>query len=388
MNRKKAAVFSIYYHNWNFGALLQSYALNQVLRNMGIEAEHIRFCYAEPASEKSRIRKRIRTVLTRHRISAHILERFFCIREHDIKNRWNFYHFHDREIHGSVCCYDAVTASKTNRRYDIFVTGSDQVWNPEFWSDRLLRAFGLTFVETDKKTLSYAASIGSEKAARGKEQLYREMLRSIDYISVREKAAKDFLQPLTEKNIEVVLDPTMLLNVDRWSFVTANRLVREKYIFSYFLEEKYPHSDLVTGLADRMGLPMVCISKKQNLYTRSDIDLQILDAGPREFLSYIKNAECIITNSFHGTVFSILFHKEFWVIKRYREQEKDAANHRVTELLNEFGLMDRLLEDTEVPDSERLHHKINYAHVETQLRELRKKSIDWLQYALDDGSCF
>ena len=57
-------------------------------------------------------------------------------------------------------------------------------------------------------------------------------------------------------------------------------------------------------------------------------------------------------------------------------------------MLNEFGLMDRLLEDTEVPDSERLHHKINYAHVETQLRELRKKSIDWLQYALDDGSCF
>lgn len=384
MNRKKAAVFSIYYHNWNFGALLQSYALNQILRNMGIEAEHIRFCYAEPAVEKSPLRKRIRTVLTRHRISAHLLERFFCIKEHDLKNRWNFYKFHNRKVHGSICCFDSITAPKTNRRYDIFITGSDQVWNPEFWSDRLLRAFGLVFVEEDKRTLSYAASIGSEKAAKGKEQLYREILSSIDYISVREKAAKDFLQPLTDKDIQVVLDPTMLLSAARWNFVTAKRLVRKRYIFSYFLEEKYPHNELVFKLATRMDLPMVCISKIQNLYIRPYIDQQILDAGPEEFLSYIKNAECIITNSFHGTVFSILFQKEFWVIKRYREHEKDAANHRVTELLKEFGLMDRLLRDDEVPDPKRMHQKINYKSVNERLRELRKESIDWLQHALDD----
>ncbi len=384
MDRKKAAILSIYYHNWNFGALLQSYALNQVLRTMGIEAEHIRFCYAEPASEKSPIRKRIRTVLTRHRISAHLLERFFCIKEHDLKNRWNFYKFHNRKIHGSICCYDSITASKTNKKYDIFVTGSDQVWNPEFWSDRLLRAFGLTFVKEDKKTLSYAASIGSEKAAKGKEQLYREILRSIDYISVREEAARDFLQPLTDKDIQVVLDPTMLLSVDRWNYVTAKRLVREKYIFAYFLEEKYPNNDLLFGFANRLNLPMICISKTQNLYTRPDDDQQVLDAGPCEFLSYIKNAECIITNSFHGTVFSILFRKEFWVIKRYREQEKDAANHRVIELLSKFGLMDRLLEDRKVPDSKRLHQKINYKPVEERLRKMRKESLDWLQHVLNN----
>ncbi len=384
MNGKKTAVFSIYYHNWNFGAQLQSYALNQVLRNMGLEAEHIRLCYAEPATERSPIRKRIRTVLTRHRISSHLLERFFCIKEFDFNNRLNFYRFHDREIYASQCCFDAITASKTNGRYDIFITGSDQVWNPEFWSDRLLRVFGLTFVEEDKKTLSYAASIGSEKAARGKEQLYREILSAIDFISVREKAAKDFLQPLTDKSIQVVLDPTMLLSASRWDLVTAKRLVRERYIFTYFLEEKYPHGELVSELANRMNLPMICISKVKNVYIRPDIDRQVLDAGPREFLSYIKNAEYVITNSFHGTVFSILFHKEFWVIKRYREYEKDAANNRVTELLMEFGLTERLLQDAEVPDLKRLQKRINYTPVDERLRSLQKESLDWLQHALND----
>lgn len=382
MTGKKIAILSIYYHNWNFGALLQSYALNRVLRSMGFEAEHIRFCYAEPAPEKSPLPKRIRTILTRHRISAHFLERFFCLKEREMKNRRNFYSFHDKEIRGSLCCCDAVTVSGLNRKYDIFITGSDQVWNPQFWSDRLLRVFGLTFADRKKRTISYGASIGSEKAAKGKEELYRDIMEAIDCISVREDSAKDYLQPLTAKKIQVVLDPTLLLKADQWDDVMVKRQVQGKYIFSYFLEEKYPHTDQVLSFSNIMNLPMYCVSKIKNLYTRPGLDFQIYDAGPKEFLSYIKNAECIITNSFHGMVFSIIFHKNFWVINRYRDHEQDEANHRITDLLSRLDLTNRLLKDGEVPELEKLQENIDFSLVEEKLLGLQKESMEWLRSAL------
>lgn len=382
MAKKRIAILSIYYHNWNFGALLQSYALNQVLRAMGFNAEHIRFCYAQPAPKTAPLTKRIRTFLTRHRISAHLIERFFCLKDKDIKNRKSFYAFHDKDIHGSMCCYDAVTAKKLNENYDIFITGSDQVWNPEFWSDQLLRIFGLTFVNSDKKKISYAASIGSEKTAIGKEALYQEIMDSIDYISVREKAAKDFLQPLTNKKIQVVLDPTLLLSIAQWAEVAGERIISGKYIFSYFLEEKQPHNNQLIAIADAIKLPNYCVAKIQNLYTRTNLDSIITDAGPKEFLNYIQNAEYIITNSFHGLIFSIIFRKNFWVFNRYNEWEKDAANHRITDLLHILGLSDRLLQDDEYPKLEKIKQEIDYESVEERLDELRKKSMDWLRDAL------
>lgn len=258
------------------------------------------------------------------------------------------------------------------------------MWNPEFWSDRLLRVFGLTFANKNKNTISYAASIGSEKAALGKEELYQEMMGAIDHISVRETSARDFLQPLTDKPVQVVLDPTLLLDSEEWSSVSADRLVSDNYIFSYFLEEKQPHNDQLFALADVLDRPIYCISKPVGIYTRPETDHQVLNAGPREFLSYIQNADYVITNSFHGMVFSIIFRKEFWVFKRYREQEKDAANHRITDLLDKIGLNDRLLLDDEIPDIDKLNQTINYDLVEKRLEELRDHSFDWLKNALTD----
>ena len=246
----------------------------------------------------------------------------------------------------------------------------------------MLRTYGLTFANKDKKTISYAASIGSEKTALGKEALYHEMMSAIDHISVRETAAKDYLQPLTDKPVQVVLDPTLLLSSEEWSAIAAERQVSGNYLFSYFLEEKQPHKDQLFALADVLQLPIYCISKIHNIYTRSETDHQILDAGPREFLSYIQNADCIITNSFHGMVFSVLFHKPFWVMKRFKDTDEKSMNNRITDFLREFGLEDRLLEDGETPDTERLYRPIDYDRVDRILEKKREESMKWLEASL------
>lgn len=383
MNKKKVAVISSYYQNWNMGGLLQAFALNRAIRDLGYDAEHVRLCYAEPAASGSALQKRVRTVLTRHRLSSELIERFYTFRQHESKNRKRFREFHDHAIHGSVKCCDAITAGTLNSRYDIFVTGSDQIWNPEFWSDRLLGVFGLLFTEPGKRTLSYAASIGSEKAVAGKEDVFRAILKRLDSVSVREAAAQACLQPLTDKSVRVVADPTLLLKREDWQKETAVPQTSEPYLFAYFLEEEMKHTAQLHAAADQLALPVYCISTEKGQYVRPERDHQICDAGPREFLSYIRHADMIVTNSFHGMVFSVVFQKPFWVVKRYRDSDKASANNRITDFLQMLGLEGRLLEDGDIPDAERLRRPIDYDRVSQRLADLRADSLSWLQDALE-----
>lgn len=382
MAKNKVAVISSYYHNWNMGGLLQAYALNRAIRDLGYDAEHIRFCYAEPAAPGGALQKRVRTVLTRHRLSSELIERFFTFLHHEAKNRKNFRDFHDHEIHGSVACCDAITAEKLNRHYDVFVTGSDQIWNPEFWSNRLLGVFGLLFVARGKRTLSYAASIGSEQAVAGKEDVFRAILEKLDYVSVREAAAQTCLQPLTNKPVQVVADPTLLLEPSDWVKETAERQADAPYLFAYFLEETTKHTAQLHAAAEQLSLPVYCISTEKGQYIRPGKDCQICDAGPREFLSYIRNADMIVTNSFHGVVFSVVFQKPFLAVKRYRDTDRASANNRITDFLHMLGLEDRLLEDGEMPNTKQLCRPIDYDRVLKRLEKLRADSLAWLKEAL------
>ena len=382
MTKKKVAVISSYYQNWNMGGLLQAYALNRAIRDLGYDAAHIRLCYTEPADADSALSARVRTVLTRHRLSSELIERFFTYRQHESRNRKSFRDFHDHAIPGSVACSDAITAEKLNRHYDIFVTGSDQIWNPKFWSNRLLGVFGLLFAAPGKRTLSYAASIGSEQAVAGKEEIFRTILEKLDYVSVREAAAQTCLQPLTDKPVHVVADPTLLLTPSDWAEETAERQADVPYLFAYFLEEETKHNAQLHVAAEQLSLPVYCISTEKGQYVRPGKDCQICDAGPREFLSYIRNAEMIVTNSFHGMVFSVVFQKPFWVVKRYRDTDKASANNRITDFLRMLGLEDRLIADDDMPDAEQLRRSIDYSRVSKRLEDLRADSLAWLKNAL------
>lgn len=381
MANNKVAIISSYYQNWNMGGLLQAYALNKTVSRLGYAAEHVRLCYAEPA-ENGSMSKKVRTVLTRHRVSSVLIERFFCLAQHEAKNRRQFHRFHDGYISASAGCCDALTAKKLNKHYDVFVTGSDQIWNPQFWSDRLLGVFGLAFADKEKRTVSYAASIGSEQSAVGKEEVFREILEGLDFISVREAAAKNFLQPLTEKEVKVVLDPTLLMERKEWEIIAAKPQTENPYIFAYFLEEQEPHTKQLQHIAELKGLPVHCFST-DDCYVRPETDKSVKGIGPREFVSYIKNAEMVVTNSFHGMVFSVIFNKPFWVMKRYKDTDKASANNRITDFLKELGLEDRLIEDGVMPTGAEIDRPIDYGRVNRTLAEKRADSLEWLKNALE-----
>lgn len=208
----------------------------------------------------------------------------------------------------------------------------------------------------------------------------------MDYISVREKTAKEFLQPLTDKPVTVVLDPTLLLNKQEWRDMAIGPQEKKPYLFSYFLSEKENrHDRQLQTAANALNLSLKCISEELKCYPRRNTeDQQILDAGPKEFVGYIRDAEMVFTNSFHGLVFSVLLQKPFWAFKRNKDSDKGSMNARVTDFLSGFGLEDRLLEDGETPAKEKLTQPIDYKRVTKILQEKRMFSLDWLKTALSD----
>lgn len=381
---KKIGIMSIFYHNWNFGGMLQAYALNRVIREFGYAGEHLYYRLIPSVHKNSPLKDRVRALLAKNVMTSEILEKYRQIRWRDRRDLRNFRLFEKKYVpHGKYCGSNRKIISDA-KQYNCIVVGSDQVWSPIFYVDELLRIHGLTFAEKETRKIAYAASIGAENAAIGKEELFREILDNLDYISVREESARAYLQPLTDKPVTVVPDPTLLLDRQKWCEIAVKPAEKAPYLFSYFLiESNNCHDRQIHEIANEMALPMRCIADELGCYPRPNSgDKQILDAGPKEFVGYIRDAEMILTNSFHGMVFSMLFQKPFWVFKRDKDGEKASMNGRVNDFLKDFGLEDRLLADGEMPSAEKLRRPIDYERVNRILEEKRSFSLNWLKNAL------
>lgn len=380
---KKIGIVSLYYHNWNYGGQLQAYALCEAIREMGYQAEQVG---TNLGGGDTAFRAKVWDIAGRRKFTRDLWEACYQIyrrKQGDRRDLRNFKKFEKEISHGGYIGGEK-DFTKINRAYDGFITGSDQVWNPGLIVGRAGGLYGLQFVDASKRRLSYAASIGAEKAAAGKEPIFREILSGLDAISVRERSAQKYLQPLTSKPIAVVLDPTLLVSTRKWNGLAVGS-ENAPHLFAYFLREtNNRHDEQLHQIADQLGLPLRCIADELERYPRSHAaDKQILNAGPREFLGEIRDAEMVFTNSFHGLVFSVLFHKPFWAFKRHKDGGKDSMNARVTDFLAEFGLLDRLLEDGEVPSLEKLRTPIDYKAVDHILEEKRAFSMSWLRTALE-----
>ena len=373
----KIGILSLVYQNWNFGGLLQGYALEKVVQRICPTSAQIRV--SRTMIDRS-IKGMVASVMKSNRFFAEITNFLGHIK--DPRNLKNFRNFQNQYIDLESFC-NPVNAKKLNEGYDCFITGSDQVWNPQKMGVQAVEMFGLLFAERKKKKIAYAASIGAEQLVPLYEKLFKKILDNMDHISVREESAKAALQPMTRKEIHVVLDPVMLLTAEEWEKVAKVPETDEPYVFCYFLgEPKNRHNEQFKAIANILGRKVRCISGEQNLYVREQ-DMEILDAGPREFIGNIYGAETVFVNSFHGTVFSIVFHKNFWVFCRDKQSVYNSANSRIIDLLRMFGLENRIINDGDIPSFEKLQQPIDYQKVDAILEKKQSESLAWLTNAID-----
>lgn len=265
--------------------------------------------------------------------------------------------------------------------YEVILVGSDQVWTP---MGLYSRYYNLLFVKDEVCKVSYASSFGVSSIPKFQKKQTKEYLDRFEKIGVRESTGKNIVESLTEKQAIVVLDPTMLLTREEWMEEIRDAKITEKppYIFCCFLGKNKAHRDAVRTLSEKTSLRVVDI-KHMDEYIQDDeefADSSPYNVSPDDFIKYIQNADYVCTDSFHCAIFSIIFHKKFMVFYRFPVNSKISRNSRIDNLLELFGLQNRLFKGDNIGE---IFSEIDYEIVTNRLDELRKESINFLQSALE-----
>lgn len=270
--------------------------------------------------------------------------------------------------------YDKEMISKD---YDYYVAGSDQIWNPSF--NFFNTAYFLDFAPSEAVKIAYAASIGMPvETAKNYSDIFKNKIKNLDFIGIREKTHKDFIQGFTEKKVESVLDPTLLLNKEDYEEIVEKKKDSEKFIFLYFLKHDTTAPivlSFVNMLSRKYNLKVIHSFVEVPTNSINKENESFYFEGPKDFLWYIKNAEIVVTNSFHGTVFSILYGKPFYtyVVK--------SMSSRVVDLLQCLGLENRIIKGYKKLSE--VDFNIDYSEAYRKLEVERKKSIRFLKKALN-----
>ncbi|WP_326910414.1 polysaccharide pyruvyl transferase family protein [Sedimentibacter sp. MB31-C6] len=354
---KKIGILNFHFCD-NYGAVLQCYALKYTINKLdGCYAEVINF---NPNWKPSSFENEI---IKNKYISK--LDKYEKFREKYLEIESDF-------------IYD-MTSDKCPK-FDYYIVGSDQVWNTTFSFSNT--AYFLDFVEDNSVKISYAASIGiGLEDKRLNPKIFEKYIPNFNYLSIREKTHEAFVQQFTEKKVHTVLDPTLLLEKEEYDKLidnTKSEKEKDKYIFFYFLnhDKTAPLAiSFVNMLARKYNLKVIhFFTEAPKGLFKNNSDSFFFD-GPIDFLWYIKNAEIIVTNSFHGTIFSILYQKPFYtyIVK--------SMSSRIYDLLENLGLKNRIISGFKKLRD--VDFNIDYTEVNKKIKFSREYSLNFLKKSLN-----
>lgn len=349
----------------NYGAALQSYALQRMLnKEYNAEILDYRSPYLESLylGNNMGIKNKIRALARKFIYPVEIIQLD--------KRKKRFTYFYQQFHKLSSKKYDISNIDSANASYDFFIAGSDQVWNPHLsrgdWN------YFLEFAPACKR-YSYAASI-SNKNTDDENKRIRNDLNQFQSVLVREKTSVDFLKSIgLENSVFAVCDPVFLLSTNEWkNILSVSEAVKtKKYVLLYTVANVSHSESVARKIAKEKGLTIISISSNQSVKTVKGLK-NVLDAGPIEFLDYIRNADCVVTSSFHAMAFSIMFNVPF-----YFELCKDGSNNneRLENIAKVFKLKNReIINEELITDI----GNIDWKSVNQALSNYRKESINIL----------
>lgn len=360
---KKIGILTWHYFS-NFGSALQAYALQTAIKKLGKDVQIINYCAPNSSSRKGKddLRWCIGSV--------------FGAFYHEGNSRFLYpaVRFRRKYMQLTNYCHSREMLAEVSAGFDAIVCGSDQIWAPNVFDP----IYMLDFISAqDVKKVSYAASIGLRSIPEELCCRYHDFLLPFHAISVREEQGAALLAEKCSIAANVVLDPTFL--PDRAEYDRLQRPlsdIKRPYVFCYFLNESNGYQDVVQAYAEKNGLEIVGFSRKtedaQWMRMKSYL-------GPEEFLWLIDNAAAVFTDSYHGTIFSLLYHKEFFTFERFKKGDPVNQNSRIEQLNQWFGISDRILyEGKDLAQCE----PMDYTRFEQRLAEERTHSLAYLKEAL------
>ncbi|MGB4649321.1 MAG: polysaccharide pyruvyl transferase family protein [Acetivibrionales bacterium] len=424
----KAGILTFHYAH-HYGAQLQAYALMQAIRLLGVDCEIINYVRKDNIEGSSIFRKGLspRSVLSN--IDT-LLNYSSFKKRHD-----RFNDFVSSEMKLSEKFYGSYEELREDPPvYDVYVCGSDQIWNPLIFSEKTYDpAFFADFAKNGRR-VAYAPSFGISSIPEDKRDELAGYLEKFDCLSSREKQGEIIIREIAGREAVTVLDPTLLLTAQQWSRLAAaadkisgfpvvgsvcekpgrpqpdpgadqpkqyddQRKADDGYILCYFITDARKYAGYVGAVTEKYGLPVVSLCGSRRVVPQTKH--KILDCGPREFLALFSGASVVCTDSFHGTVFSLIFEKEFWSFAASGEPSK-AGGSRQYNILDAAGLLSRLYSVSAGVDGFRnllsgqtghigcqgsgdYQGPADYRRVREKLQEKRDESLSYLKKALIPG---
>lgn len=371
----------------NFGAELQAYATQKTLEMMGYESEIIDYLYFKNADFRytsnarptwSRSKKAIIVEFVKYRLLNKLLAKVVPLIVPRQKLFYQkFLNFHLTNTKLSQTYHSIEELYNNPPIYDVYIVGSDQVWNPATGST--LAPYFLTFVNSKAKKISYASSFGVSEIPSDKVSQYKEWINNLDSISVREVTGIDIVKTITGRDANLVLDPTLLLTKEQWMQVKPDKDLGTGYVLIYngnYRSEKI--LQMARKYAKEHNVPIYRIERRAFLNKRDENVINIEDCGPSGFVNLIARAGLVLTGSFHGTAFSLNMGVPFYTIVKH----SGHGNSRVISLLSQLDLSRRIIEE-DAPLSEMSCDMYDVSAVSSKLNVLRELSLDFLRKSID-----
>lgn len=349
----------------NFGSVLQAYALQEKIKKLGnkvqiinyrpnyIDAEYKLFSieyYKKHKGIKNKILRLIFRILT-------------------IKSRIKKYQKFENFIKENMDTTKVFSSYKElinyNFDFDVVICGSDQIWNTKI-TKGIDKTYFLDFINKNILKVAYAPSIGNNKIDKKYIKEFKNKINSFDFLSVREKSTSDFLKKYTNKKINSVLDPTLLLEKKEWDrFIKKSSIkLPNKYVLVYMLEYNNKFKDIVLKISNYLNITVISINKRK-YFNKEKLFSNI---GPEDFLKLFKNAEMIITNSFHGTAFSIIFEKRICIIPN------ENSGMRLIDLSNKLGFEKNVITNEKELILPKITKEPNYKKINDNIKKQKEIS--------------
>lgn len=352
----------------NYGAILQAYALKAVCEKTGASVHVIDYEYGGIEEKLAPVSKFLHAKNKKGAIVP--LVRGLLGYPWDKNRERAFQRFRKRYLNESVKC---ITAEDIDAlEYDVLIGGSDQIWNCGITKHRYDPVFFMNF-ETKSKKILYAASSEDVPFLGEKEQAFKKALEGLQgSVSIREKKLADYVEKLTNVKYPVVVDPTLLAGREIMDSIEVKEISCGPYILLYQIDANSESDISIKSLEEKFKCPVYTMTVPRI----GDFKGRKGEAGPEEFLSLLKNAKFIVTNSFHGIALSVIFQKQFFVY------ENNGVMSRIDGLLGELGLLNRKVKFVSEISEENL---IDYTSVSPRLEILKQNSMEFLVRAISDN---
>lgn len=366
MEKKELRICTITHHTVpNYGAVLQAYALQQAISDLGYNSEILNY------REKRAARFYHQSFLAQNKIKEMIRHFMYYSIFRKRNKLFNDFIQNRLKISGK---YHFKTLKNANCKYDLFIAGSDQVWNLDLHQNDT--SYFLDFVNDNRKKGSYAASFGYAILPEQYREITQKNLETFSYINIREESGVKIAEEFVKRDVHQVVDPTLLLSKAHWETL-VKAVDYNNYILVYEICRLNASYEYALNLAKQTGKKIIAITPFDRLkgvaYLGNIEWVNFL--SPEEFLSIIYYADYIVTSSFHGTVFSILFEKKFFCTM---DSAKSTINNRIASLLSKVGLDNRLT------GMKTYNDVIDYEKVAILLKNWIGDSRFWLKQMLED----